>query len=213
MEKSVSQVFFLMMNAFCCIAIYCNYNYVHMLGLSVREFPQGRSYYNYHLEMTLFNFFVFYRLWGEDCSPTDYYNNWRLLYISFPHVHFNGNKVLFIPVSFILFCMCFIGIYISQSSYVRNGEQSLDSLYKPFHFVVYYRYLRFYSDGILQNYSVRHASCNIVCTPCTGTVVYFNSPQEPPNVVGQMKYNVQREGMMFGHYTQTNNTVRRYKSN
>ena len=40
-----------------------------------------------------------------------------------------------------------LGIYISQSSYIRHGERSLDGFYKPFHSVVYYRYLRFFTDG------------------------------------------------------------------
>ena len=39
------------------------------------------------------------------------------------------------------------GVYISKSSYVRQGERSLDTFYKPFHTVVYYRYLRFFADG------------------------------------------------------------------
>lgn len=40
-----------------------------------------------------------------------------------------------------------VGVYISKSSYVRQGEHSLDTFYKPFHTVVYYRYLRFFADG------------------------------------------------------------------
>ena len=39
------------------------------------------------------------------------------------------------------------GCYISRASYVRAGEQSLDGLYKPYHLVVYYRFLRFFPDG------------------------------------------------------------------
>ena len=30
---------------------------------------------------------------------------------------------------------------------MRAGEQSLDGLYKPYHLVVYYRFLRFFPDG------------------------------------------------------------------
>ena len=41
----------------------------------------------------------------------------------------------------------YTGVYISRSSYVRPGERSLDLLYKPFHTVIYYRYLRFFADG------------------------------------------------------------------
>ena len=39
------------------------------------------------------------------------------------------------------------GVYISRTSYVRPGERSLDGLYKAYHTVVYYRYLRFFPDG------------------------------------------------------------------
>lgn len=39
------------------------------------------------------------------------------------------------------------GCYISKLSYVRAGEKSLDSYYRPFHMVEYYRYVRFFPDG------------------------------------------------------------------
>ena len=42
--------------------------------------------------------------------------------------------------------LCGTGCYISRASYVRAGEQSLDGLYKPYHLVAYYRFLRFFPD-------------------------------------------------------------------
>lgn len=39
------------------------------------------------------------------------------------------------------------GVYISRVSYVRQGEQSLDSYYAPYHLCVYHRYLRLFPDG------------------------------------------------------------------
>eukprot|EP00045_Choanoeca_perplexa_P013082 m.146154 g.146154 ORF g.146154 m.146154 type:complete len:401 (+) comp16231_c0_seq1:109-1311(+) len=39
------------------------------------------------------------------------------------------------------------GVYVSRASYVRQGEQSVDSNYRPFHMVKYYRYIRLFSDG------------------------------------------------------------------
>ena len=39
------------------------------------------------------------------------------------------------------------GCYISKMSYLRQGEISLDNFYKPWHEIIYYRYLRFFSDG------------------------------------------------------------------
>ena len=34
-----------------------------------------------------------------------------------------------------------------MNSYIRIGEQGLDSFYKPCHLVEYYKYLRFFTDG------------------------------------------------------------------
>lgn len=44
----------------------------------------------------------------------------------------------------------FDGCYISKTSYFRYGENSFqDQSYKPVHHVEYYRYLRFYADGVV----------------------------------------------------------------
>eukprot|EP00731_Ephydatia_muelleri_P031420 Em0022g934a len=67
------------------------------------------------------------KIWG-DCSCAAYCGGWREMFISRPHLYFNG-------------------IYISKTSYIRSGERSLDTFYKPYHSVVYYRYLRFFPDG------------------------------------------------------------------
>ena len=39
------------------------------------------------------------------------------------------------------------GVYISRATYIRQGEQSLDTFYSPWHLVEYYRYIRFFPDG------------------------------------------------------------------
>ena len=45
-------------------------------------------------------------------------------------------------------CVCvYAGVYISKTSYVRQGEHSVDGFYKPYHTVTYYRFLRFFPDG------------------------------------------------------------------
>ena len=41
------------------------------------------------------------------------------------------------------------GVYISKTSYIRQGEKNLDMCYRPFHVVEYYRYMRFFIDGKL----------------------------------------------------------------
>jgi len=42
------------------------------------------------------------------------------------------------------------GVYISKTSYIRQGEKNLDMCYRPFHVVEYYRYMRFFIDGKLK---------------------------------------------------------------
>ncbi|KRZ38639.1 F-box only protein 9 [Trichinella pseudospiralis] len=55
--------------------------------------------------------------------------SWREVYMNRAHLHFNG-------------------LYVSKASYVRMGERcSRDQFYNPWHVVVHYRYLRFFSDG------------------------------------------------------------------
>ena len=41
-----------------------------------------------------------------------------------------------------------LGVYISRTTYIRQGEQSLDTFYSPWHLVEYYRYIRFFPDGL-----------------------------------------------------------------
>lgn len=43
--------------------------------------------------------------------------------------------------------MNLLGVYISRAAYIRQGEQSLDTFYSPWHLVEYYRYIRFFPDG------------------------------------------------------------------
>ena len=57
------------------------------------------------------------------------------------------------------------GVYISKISYVRSGEHSLDGYYKPYHTVVYYRYLRFFPDG--------QYACTCTCVACYRTYMYM----------------------------------------
>ncbi len=57
------------------------------------------------------------------------------------------------------------GVYISKTSYVRAGEQSLDNFYSPWHLVEYYRYLRFFADG---------------------TVLFMTCAEEPKNIVNRL---------------------------
>ncbi|XP_053291922.1 F-box only protein 9 isoform X2 [Pleuronectes platessa] len=68
------------------------------------------------------------RLWGRNCTKLVPFNSWREMFLQRPHVRFDG-------------------VYISKTSYMRQGEESLDGFYKSVHHVEYYRYLRFFPDG------------------------------------------------------------------
>lgn len=68
------------------------------------------------------------RVWGPKNLPINKYENWRHMFLTRPHLNFDG-------------------VYISKTSYVRAGEPGLDGFYRPWHLVEYYRYFRFYPDG------------------------------------------------------------------
>lgn len=103
--------------------------------------------YKLSLVTPVIQLYVLYRLWGEDSLST-FGGNWRELFLKTPHLHFNGQTNV---MSRMYGCTCMTcmstGVYISKSTYVRQGEKSLDGYYKPYHTVVYYRYLRFFADG------------------------------------------------------------------
>ena len=73
------------------------------------------------------------------------------------------------------------GVYISRTTYVRPGEQNLDSYYRPFHLVEYYRYMRFLSDG---------------------TVVVHTSADEPATAIPRLKikHGGGNSSVSVGHY-------------
>lgn len=50
----------------------------------------------------------------------------------------NFKKFYFL--NFLKRCFFFIGVYISKTTYIRQGEQSLDGFYRAWHQVEYYRY-------------------------------------------------------------------------
>lgn len=80
-----------------------------------------------------------------------------------------------------LVCFDFSGVYISKTSYVKQGERSLDCYYRPFHVVEYYRYMRFFSDG---------------------TVVLHTSADEPTIAIQRLKVKLagSNSSVSVGHY-------------
>ncbi|XP_046688585.1 LOW QUALITY PROTEIN: F-box only protein 9-like, partial [Homalodisca vitripennis] len=102
------------------------------------------------------------RVWGVNCGGLSEYKSWREMFILRPRLHFNG-------------------CYISKTTYVRSGENSFqDQFYRPWHFVQYFRYLRFFPEGL---------------------VLMLTSTEEPTSCLGQLKTRQMRHpAMMVGHY-------------
>ncbi|KAG8296375.1 F-box only protein 9 [Homalodisca vitripennis] len=109
------------------------------------------------------------RVWGVNCGGLSEYKSWREMFILRPRLHFNG-------------------CYISKTTYVRSGENSFqDQFYRPWHFVQYFRYLRFFPEGL---------------------VLMLTSTEEPTSCLGQLKTRQMRHpAMMVGHYRLCENRV------
>ncbi|XP_061766299.1 F-box only protein 9 isoform X1 [Nerophis ophidion] len=101
------------------------------------------------------------RVWGRNCTKLGPFLTWREMFLKRPRVRFDG-------------------VYISKTSYIRQGEESLDGFYRPWHHVEFYRYLRFFPDG---------------------TVLMLTTPEEPQYVVSRLRTpNVRMDAVMFGHF-------------
>ncbi|XP_051936506.1 F-box only protein 9 isoform X1 [Hippocampus zosterae] len=101
------------------------------------------------------------RVWGRNCTKLGHFLSWREMFLQRPRVRFDG-------------------VYISRTSYIRQGEQSLDGFYRPWHHVDFYRYLRFFPDG---------------------TVLMLTTPEEPLSIVPRLRtQNVRLDAVKFGHF-------------
>uniref|UniRef100_A0A3P8NV84 F-box only protein 9 n=1 Tax=Astatotilapia calliptera TaxID=8154 RepID=A0A3P8NV84_ASTCA len=60
------------------------------------------------------------RVWGRKCTKLVPFTSWREMFLQRPRVRFDG-------------------VYISKTSYIRQGEESLDGFYRAWHHVEYYR--------------------------------------------------------------------------
>ncbi|XP_039593845.1 F-box only protein 9 isoform X1 [Polypterus senegalus] len=101
------------------------------------------------------------RTWGRSCTKMIPYGSWREMFLERPHVRFDG-------------------VYISKTTYIRQGEESLDGFYRAWHQVEYYRYLRFFPDG---------------------QVMMLTTPEEPLAIVARLHgKNARMESVLFGHY-------------
>ncbi|XP_049870681.1 F-box only protein 9 isoform X2 [Pectinophora gossypiella] len=73
------------------------------------------------------------KTWGIDCgSPRAHgFDSWRQMFIQRPRLHVHG-------------------CYISKTTYLRYGENSFqDHFYRPWYIIDYYRYLRFFPEGVV----------------------------------------------------------------
>ncbi|XP_064412505.1 F-box only protein 9 isoform X2 [Latimeria chalumnae] len=101
------------------------------------------------------------KVWSRGCSKLLPYNSWRQMFLERPRVRFDG-------------------VYISKTTYIRQGEQSLDGFYRAWHQVEYYRYLRFFPDG---------------------QIMMLTTPEDPQSIVPRLRTkNPRTEAVLFGHY-------------
>ncbi|XP_060019093.1 F-box only protein 9 isoform X2 [Lagenorhynchus albirostris] len=101
------------------------------------------------------------KVWGRSCIKLVAYTSWREMFLERPRVRFDG-------------------VYISKTTYIRQGEQSLDGFYRAWHQVEYYRYIRFFPDG---------------------HVMMLTTPEEPQSIVPRLRTrNTRTDAILLGHY-------------
>ncbi|KAK3921549.1 F-box only protein 9 [Frankliniella fusca] len=102
------------------------------------------------------------RVWGVNCGGLSNFESWRQMYIQRPHIYFHG-------------------CYISKTTYIRHGENSFqDQFYRPWHLVEYFRYLRFFPEGL---------------------VLMLTTPEDPPVSLKELKHrNPRNSTVLRGHY-------------
>ncbi|CAM4725116.1 hypothetical protein PO909_019886 [Leuciscus waleckii] len=107
------------------------------------------------------------RVWGRSCTKMLPFASWREMFLERPRVRFDG-------------------VYISKTSYIRQGEESLDGFYRAWHQVEYYRYLRFFPDG---------------------QAMMLTTPEDPLVVVPRLRSkNSRMDSIMSGHYRLSQDT-------
>ncbi|CAN9499918.1 unnamed protein product [Ophioblennius macclurei] len=101
------------------------------------------------------------KVWGRNCTKLGLFKSWREMFLQRPRVRFDG-------------------VYISKTSYIRQGEESLDGFYRAWHHVEYYRYFRFFPDG---------------------QVIMLTTPEDPLSVVPRLRTkNPRVDAVLFGHF-------------
>ncbi|KAG8512096.1 LOW QUALITY PROTEIN: F-box only protein 9 [Galemys pyrenaicus] len=107
------------------------------------------------------------KVWGRSCIKLVPYTSWREMFLERPRVRFDG-------------------VYISKTTYIRQGEQSLDGFYRAWHQVEYYRYIRFFPDGHM---------------------MMLTTPEEPLSIVPRLRTrNARTDAVLLGHYRLSQDT-------
>ncbi|KAG7492960.1 hypothetical protein MATL_G00020970 [Megalops atlanticus] len=107
------------------------------------------------------------KVWGRSCTKMVPFKSWREMFLERPRVRFDG-------------------VYISKTTYIRQGEESLDGFYRAWHQVEYYRYLRFFPDG---------------------QVMMLTTPEDPLITVPRLRSRNSRvESVLFGHFRLSQDT-------
>ncbi|KAG6441676.1 hypothetical protein O3G_MSEX001941 [Manduca sexta] len=105
------------------------------------------------------------RTWGIDCGTprAGGFASWRQMFVERPRLRLNG-------------------CYISKTTYLRHGENSFqDQFYRPWYLIDYYRYLRFFPEGM---------------------VLMWTTAEEPGASVAHLRHRQVKPGLgiMSGHY-------------
>ncbi|KAM3967053.1 F-box only protein 9 isoform 2-T2 [Aphomia sociella] len=105
------------------------------------------------------------KTWGIECGTPrgGGFVSWRHMFVSRPRLLLHG-------------------CYISKTTYLRHGENSFqDQFYRPWYLIDYYRYLRFFPEGV---------------------VLMWTTADEPAACVAHLRYRQPKTslGIMAGHY-------------
>jgi len=148
------------------------YKWVVSSDLDMRSLEQlalvCRGFYVFSRESELWRLACL-RVWGDNCGLPNSYGSWREMFIKRPRLRFNG-------------------AYISKTTYIRPGEPAFqDQTYRPWHIVDYYRYLRFFPEGI---------------------VLMMTTPDEPMASLSSLRQkSVKHQAILSGRYHLVGNRV------
>ncbi|CAJ0930521.1 unnamed protein product [Ranitomeya imitator] len=103
------------------------------------------------------------KVWGRSCVKMVPYITWRQMFLERPRVRCDG-------------------VYISKTTYIRQGEQSLDGFYRAWHQI----YEVFFPEG---------------------QIIMLTTPEDPQTIVPRLRTkNSRTDAMLLGHYRLSQDT-------